>query len=69
MSEQDKSNWTGDRDRFADYQRQFDHAMSGEQLSADGAAVALAIRAGLAEIAVEVSSIRGFGVGQQSKRA
>jgi hypothetical protein len=65
MSSEDKTNWTGDRGNYADTQQAFVAAL--EHAGPDARAVALAVRAGLAEIAVEVSSIRGFGVGQAKK--
>jgi hypothetical protein len=66
VSEQeDKSGWTGDRARYADAQRAYEAAVN--EADANAKAVAFAVRAGLAEIAVEISSIRGFGVAQAKK--
>jgi hypothetical protein len=69
-TQQDTSSWTGDRNRYAEMQRAFDASLAELQRAEDRSAraVALAIRAGLAEIAVEISSVRGFGIGQAQKR-
>ena len=65
-TDQDRTYWTGDRDNYKQHQGGYQDAL--EHASPDARAVALAIRAGLAEIAVEISSIRGFGIEQASKR-
>jgi hypothetical protein len=66
--DQDRTSWTGDRDNYKQLQLAFQIALQHEQLSPDGHAIALAMRSGLAEIAVEISSIRGFGVEQAARR-
>jgi hypothetical protein len=66
--EKDKTGWTGDRERYGELQKSFELQAAVAGISAEALVIAYAVRAGLAEIAVEISSIRGFGVGQAAKR-
>jgi hypothetical protein len=68
QQDQDRTYFTGDRENYKQLQAAFNTTAQHEQISPDGLALAYAIRAGLAEIAVEISSIRGFGVDQASRR-
>jgi hypothetical protein len=66
QQEQDRTYFTGDRENYKQLQQLYNE--SNENVSPDALLIAAAIRAGLAEIAVEISSIRGFGVDQASRR-
>jgi hypothetical protein len=66
QQDQDRTYFTGDRENYKQLQKLYND--SDENVSPDALLIAAAIRAGLAEIAVEISSIRGFGVDQASRR-
>ena len=68
QAEQDRTFWTGDRENYKERQQAYLDALSNSDQAAPETVVALAIRAGLSELAVEVSSIRGFGVNQAAGR-
>jgi hypothetical protein len=53
--------YTGDRDHWRELETKFNFALSNA--GADAQAIALAIRTGLAELAVDVSAMRAFGTG------
>jgi hypothetical protein len=55
--------YTGDRDHWRELETLFGKALSAA--SPDAQAVALAIRTGFAEIAVDVSAMRAFGAGSR----
>jgi hypothetical protein len=63
MSEQtlEVPKYTGDRDHWRELEQQFNAAL--EAATPDGKAIALGIRTGLAELAVDVSAMRAFGTG------
>jgi hypothetical protein len=61
--------YTGNRQNYYKLLDHFNAAMELEGVSDDARVIALAIRVGLAEQAVELSSMRGFGVGQATRSA
>lgn len=67
QTEQDRTYWTGDRENYKQLQSHYNTMLASETVTDDGILVAAAIRAGLAELAVELSSVRGFGIGQAKK--
>jgi hypothetical protein len=68
QQDQDRTYWTGDRENYKELQRIYHSAVDNEHISADAMLIASAIRAGLAEIAVEIHNVAGFGIDQASRR-
>src|SRR3954471_7061968 len=67
-TEQDRTYWSGDRANYRELVDALTAAEAHEGLTADAVLIAAAIRVGLAELTLEVSSIRGFGIAQASNR-
>jgi hypothetical protein len=57
--------YTGDSDHWKELERAFNDAL--DSAPPDAKVVALALRAGLAEIAVDISGIRAFGAGSRRR--
>jgi hypothetical protein len=65
MAATEEKRYTGDLDEWVNVESEFVDALDGA--SPDARAIALAIRAGLAELAVDVSRIRAFGAGSSRR--
>jgi len=66
-AEQDRTYFTGDRANYRAALDAYTAALADEGVTADAVLVAAAIRVGLAELGIEVSSIRGFGIAQAQR--
>lgn len=60
----DLPKYTGEADHWKDAEKAFNSALAAGAASADAQLVALAIRAGLAELSVDISQVRAFGTGR-----
>jgi hypothetical protein len=68
QDEPDRTYFTGDRSNYRALLDYYNSAQVNEHVSADALLIAAAIRVGLAEQAIELSSIAGFGVDQATRR-
>ena len=68
QQDQDRTYFTGDRANYRELLDEYNALTHDENATADARLIAAAIRVGLAEQAIELSSIRGFGVGQAGTR-
>jgi hypothetical protein len=68
QDEPDRTYFTGDRTNYRNLLDAFNNVLANEKVSYDARAIAYAIRVGLAEQAIELSSIAGFGVDQATRR-
>jgi hypothetical protein len=64
--EQNDTRYTGDLEAWQAAEQKF--LTAAEQASVDAAAIAWAIRAGLSELAVDLSRIRAFGAGSAQRK-
>jgi hypothetical protein len=66
--EVDRTYFTGDRSNYRQLLDHYNEARANVNVSEDALLIAAAIRVGLAEQAIELSSIAGFGVDQATRR-